>query len=116
MVGIQKEVNAIYNCPRIMNHKKLVSKNLMDHWQKKTNNIESQTNYNGFSFNAFLLLKNQYYNVGLNFVINFGINFIDFHFMVLLMCAHTKQAQVQELTQKKMQNIHETKAHTKRTK
>jgi hypothetical protein len=58
MVGIQKEVNAIYNCPRIMNHKKLVSKNLMDHWQKKTNNIESQTNYNGFSFNAFLLLKN----------------------------------------------------------
>jgi len=90
MVGTKKEVNEIFNCPRIMNHKKLVSKNLMGQCQKKENNIESQTSYNGFAFNAFLLLKNEYYNVGLNFVINFGINFIDFHFMVLLMCAHTK--------------------------
>jgi len=90
MVGTKKKVNEIFNCPRIMNHKKLVSKNLMGQCQKKENNIESQTSYNGFAFNAFLLLKNEYYNVGLNFVINFGINFIDFHFMVLLMCAHTK--------------------------
>ncbi len=34
MVGIEKEINAIFNCPRIMNHKKLVSKNLMGHWPK----------------------------------------------------------------------------------
>jgi hypothetical protein len=33
MVGIEKEVNAISNCPRITNHKKLVSKNLMGHCQ-----------------------------------------------------------------------------------
>ncbi len=81
--------------------------------QKNRHNIEFQINHNGFAFNAFLLLKNQGYNVGLNFVVNFGINFINFHFMVPLICAHTKQAQVQKVTQKKMQNTHETKAHKK---
>ncbi len=35
MVGTKKEIKTISNCPRIMNHKKLISKNLMGQCQKK---------------------------------------------------------------------------------
>jgi hypothetical protein len=98
MVSVAKEVNAIFNNLKDHEPQRINLEKSNESLPSKGNGIESQINHNGYIFNIFFYWIKYHNNLGLHLVVNLTINFSDFLFMVVLMCAHTKHAQTQNAT------------------
>jgi hypothetical protein len=98
MASVAREVNAIFNNPKDHEQQRINLEKSNELLPSKGNGLESQINRNGYIFNIFFYWIKYDNNFGLHLVVNLTINFSDFLFMVVLMCAHTKHAQTPNAT------------------